>query len=537
VLLIACANLANLLLARGSARGTQAAVRLAMGATKMRLVRQSLTESLVLAVLGGAAGIFIAFAGVKLIVALAFHSAHFVPIDAKPSLAVLGFAFGMALVTGLLFGTAPAWFASRTNPAAVLHGAGRSTRDGRALPQKALVVVQATLSVVLLTGAGLLTRSLIKMEHQNFGFETDHRVSLRVNAPFSSYSPEKLDATYRALRQRLEQIPGVKRAAMGMYSPFTNNWDAMIARQGQGKVDVNGDNASSWDRVSAGYLELMGQRILRGRSISEQDTASTPNVAVVDEAFVKKFFKPGEEPIGTHFGMNDEQYSGMFEIVGVVRTANYTDPSGHWRMPLLFVPLAQRGHYNTAMSQMIEDRSHLIEAVVLELRGSMEGLEPQVRRAFAEVDSNLTLVTMRTMDQQVADRMDQERTVSQLTGLFGILALVLAAVGLYGVTAYGVERRTGEIGVRIALGANRAQVVAMVLRGAFVQILIGLVIGIPVSIGCARLIASQLYEVKGWDPVALGGSVAALALCALVASLVPARRAATINPVRALRVE
>jgi predicted permease len=406
------------------------------------------------------------------------------------------------------------------------------------LPQKSLVVVQATLSVVLLTGAGLLTRSLMKMEHQNFGFDTGHRVSLRVNAPFSSYSQERLDATYRALRERLRQIPGVQDAALAMYTPFTNNWDAMVARQGQGTIDVNGDNsASSWDRVSAGYLEMMGQRIVRGRSIREQDSASTPNIAVVDEAFVKKFFKPGEEPIGTHFGLNDAQYSGMYEIVGVVRTANYTDPSGHWRMPLLFLPLAQRAHYNTTMSQMIEDRSHLIEGVVLEMHGSMQGLEPQVRRAFAEVDSNLTLVSLRSMEQQVADRMDQERSVSQLTGLFGILALVLAAVGLYGVTAYGVERRTGEIGVRIALGADRAQVVGMVLRGAFAQILIGLAIGIPVSIGCARLIASQLYEVKGWDPVTLCGSVAALALCALLASLVPARRAATIDPVRALRAE
>ena len=250
----------------------------------------------------------------------------------------------MALVTGLLFGTAPAWFAARTNPAVVLHGAGRSTRDSRALPQKTLVVVQATLSVVLLTGAGLLTRSLMKMEHQNFGFETNHRVSLRVNAPFSSYSPEKLDATYRALQASgWSGFPASQGAALAMYTPFTNNWDAMIARQGQGTIDVNGDNGSSWDRVSAGYLEMMGQRIVRGRSITEQDTASTPNVAVVDEAFVKKFFKPGEEPIGTHFGMNDGQYSGMYEIVGVVRTANYTDPSGHWRMPLLFVPLAQRG--------------------------------------------------------------------------------------------------------------------------------------------------------------------------------------------------
>ncbi len=537
VLLIACANLANLLLARGTARGTQAAVRLAMGASKMRLVRQSLTESVVLAVLGGAAGVVVAFAGVKLIVLLAFHSAQFVPIDARPSAAVLGFAFGVSLVTGLLFGTAPAWFAARTDPAVVLHGAGRSTRDGRALPQKALVVVQATLSVVLLTGAGLLTRSLVKMEHQNFGFETEHRVSLRVNAPFSTYSPEKLDATYRALQARLERIPGVHSAALAMYTPFTNNWDAMIARQGQATIDVNADNVSSWDRVSPGYLEMMGQHILRGRSITEQDTAATPGVAVVDEAFVKKFFKPGEEPIGTHFGLNEVQYSGTYEIVGVVRTANYTDPSGHWRLPLLFVPLAQRAHYSSGMAQMIEDSSHQIGSVVLDMNGSMQGLEPQIRRAFGEVDSNLTLVTMRTMEEQVADRMDQERSVSQLTGLFGMLALVLAAVGLYGVTAYGVERRTGEIGVRIALGANRAQVVAMILRGAFVQILIGLAIGIPVSIGCARLIASQLYEVKGWDPVALGGSIAALALCALAASLVPARRAASINPVRALRAE
>jgi ABC-type antimicrobial peptide transport system permease subunit len=189
------------------------------------------------------------------------------------------------------------------------------------------------------------------------------------------------------------------------------------------------------------------------------------------------------------------------------------------------------------MSQMIEDRSHIIEGVVLDMRGSMAGLEPQVRRAFSEVDPNLTLVTVRTMEQQVADRMDQERSISQLTGLFGILALALAAVGLYGVTAYGVERRTGEIGLRIALGADRLNVVQIVLRGAFLQILLGLAIGIPVSIACARLIASELYEVKGWDPVALGGSVAALAVCALIASLVPARRAAMINPVRALRAE
>jgi predicted permease len=538
VLLIACANIANLLLARGSARRSHTAIRLALGASRRRLIRQSLTESLVLAVIGGVAGILVACLGVKLIVAMAFRSAQFVPIDATPSLPILGFALGVSLITGLLFGTAPAWFCSHAEPAEVLRGVNRSTSDRSSMSQKVLVVVQATMSVVLLTGAGLLTRSMQKMEHQNFGFETDHRINLSVNTPFSTYSPEKLDATYRALQQRLSRIPGVQSATLALYTPFTDNWGEVVVRQGEGMPNINDDSHnSSWDHVGPGYLEAMGQTIVRGRSITEQDTDATQKIAVVDESFVHKLFKNGEDPIGKHFGLDDVKNSGTYEIVGVVRTANYTDPSGHWRPSLFFVPLAQHVHYDDSMMQMVEDRSHLIESVVLQLHGSMEGLEPQIRAAFAEVDPNLTLVRMRTMQDQVAARLDQERTVAQLTGLFGILALVLAAVGLYGVTACGVARRTNEIGVRIALGANRASVVGMVLRGAFLQIMIGLLIGIPISIGCARLIASQLYQVKGWDPVVLGGSVVALAVCALIASVVPARRAASIDPVIALRVE
>jgi predicted permease len=376
------------------------------------------------------------------------------------------------------------------------------------------------------------------MEHQNFGFETDHRVNLSVNAPFSSYSPEKLDATYRSLQARLARIPGVESAAIAQYTPFTDNWGELIVRQGEGTPNVTDDSHNaSWDHVGPGYLELMGQTLLRGRTITDQDNAASEKVAVVDEAFVRKFFKKGEDPIGTRFGLTDVKNSGTFKIVGVVRTANYTDPAGHWRPPLFFVPLAQHVHYEDPMAQMIDDRTHTIESAVLKLRGTSDGLEPQVRQAFTEVDPNLTLVRIRTLDDQVAGRLDQERTVAQMTGLFGVLALVLAAVGLYGVTAYSVERRTGEIGVRIALGADRVSVIMMVLRGAFLQILIGLAIGIPASIGCARLIASQLYQVKGWDPAVLGGSVIALALCALLASIVPARRAASVNPVTALRVE
>jgi predicted permease len=543
VLLIACANIANLLLARGSARRPQTAVRLALGASRKRLIRQSLTESVVLSVMGGAAGILVACLGVKLIVAMAFRNANFVPIDASPSLPILGFAFAVSLLTGLLFGVAPAWFTSRAQPAEALRGINRTTRDSSSLPQKSLVVVQATLSLVLLAGAGLLTRSMQKMAHQNFGFETENRVNLSVNAPFAGYSPEKLDATYRALQDRLSRIPGVQSATLAQYTPFTDNWGELIVRQGHEIPNV-ADNSSgaSWDHVGPGYLEAMGQTIVRGRSITDQDTAATRKIAVVDEAFVRKFFKQGEDPIGTHFGITDVKNSGTYEIVGIVRTANYTDPSGHWRPPLFFVPLAQHVQYDDSMAQMIENRTHLIESVVLKLRDSQESsgmgeLEPQIRRALAEVDPNLTLIRMRSMQDQVAGRLDQQRTVAQLTGLFGILALVLAAVGLYGVTAYSVERRTNEIGVRIAMGANRISVVRLVLRGAFLQILIGLLIGIPASMGCARLIASQLYEVKGWDPLVLSGAIVSLAICALLASIIPARRAASINPVIALRVE
>jgi predicted permease len=539
VLLIACANVANLLMARGSARATHTAVRLALGASRRRLIRQWLTESLVLALAGGLLGIVVAFLGVKVIIALAFHHALYVPIDALPSLPVLGFAIGVSLLTGVLFGTVPAWIASRANPATALHGANRTTRDRSSLWQKSLVVLQAALSVVLLTGAGLLTRSMQKLEAQDFGFQMNGRVGVALYAPFAGYSPEKLNVTYRALQDRLKQIPGVQNAALALYLPLTNNWGMPIFRPGAEAPDLSHmeNILASWDRVSPGYLESMGQTLVRGRTITDQDTAATRNIAVIDEAFQKKYFKPDEDPIGQTFGGGDPLNDKMYEIVGVVHTANYTDPTGHWMPPHFFVPLSQHASYHDQMMQMIDERSHIIESAVLVIGGSMEGLEPQVRRAFSEVDPNLTLIRVRSMDQLVSDRLDQSRTVAQLTGLFGFLALILAAVGLYGVTAYAVERRTSEIGVRIALGADRITVVQLVLKGAFLQIVIGLIIGIPASIGCARLIAAQLYHVKGWDPLVLSGSVLALAVCALVASLVPARRAAAVNPVTALRVD
>ncbi len=258
MLLIACANIANLLLARGASRRAQTSVRLALGASRRRLIRQSLTESLVLSVLGGLAGIAVAYSGVRFIVALAFHSAHFVPIDATPSLPVLAFAFGLSVLTGAIFGTAPAWLTSHADPAEALRGANRSTRDSSSFSQKALVVVQATLSVVLLAGAGLLTRSLEKLQHQDFGYEIDNRVTISVTAPFSSYPQPKLDAMYRELQDRLSHIPGVQRAALALYTPLQDNWGEIVIREGHGMPNMEEEVGSSWDHVSPGYLEALG---------------------------------------------------------------------------------------------------------------------------------------------------------------------------------------------------------------------------------------------------------------------------------------
>jgi predicted permease len=535
VLLIACANIANLLLARGAARRPQTSVRLALGASRNRLIQQSLTESVVLSLLGGVAGIAVAFLGVKLIVGMAFRHARYVPVDATPSLPVLAFAFGLSLFTGVLFGTAPAWFSSHGNPVEALRGANRSTRDSATLPQRILVVMQAVLSIVLLAGAGLLTRSLRNLENQSFGFETDHRISIIMNQPPATYSEEQLDPLYRALLTRLTAIPGVERAALALYTPYIDNWGELVIPEGHGVPQFTENAGSSWDRVSAGYLETMGQPIVRGRTITQDDVATTRSVAVVSENFAKRFF-PDQDPIGKHFGLDLPQYSRSFEIVGVVHDAKYRDPGGPIR-PMFYAPLSQHITYDQTVMSLVDHRSNYVGGAVLQLRGSAMGMEAQIRKAFNEVDPNLTVINVQPMQQQVDADFDQRRTVAQMTGLFGALALLLAAVGLYGVTAYTVERRTSEIGVRMALGANRVDVVGLVLRGAFRQVIIGLAIGIPISIACGHLIAAQLYQVKSWDPLVLAGSIAALGSCAFIASVIPAERAASINPVEALRTE
>jgi predicted permease len=327
----------------------------------------------------------------------------------------------------------------------------------------------------------------------------------------------------------------VASAALALYTPYIDNWGELIIPEGHGVPQLDDNSGSSWDRVSTGYLETMGQPIVRGRSITDQDTATTRSIAVVSEAFAKRFF-PNQDPLGKHFGLDLPKYNTSFEIVGIVRDAKYRDPGGVPR-PMFYAPLAQHVVYDQPVLALIDHRSHYIGGAVLQLRGSAMGMESLIRKTFSEVDPNLTLINVQPMQDQVDSTFDQKRALAQMTGLFGLLALVLAAVGLYGVTAYTVERRTSEIGVRMALGADRSNVVRLVLRGAFRQVLIGLAIGVPISIACGHLIAAQLYQVKSWDPLVLAGSIAALGFCALIASVIPAQRAASINPVEALRTE
>ena len=538
VLLIACANVANLLLARGVARRSQTAVRLAVGASARQIVKLALVESVVLAIAGGIAGLVVASAAAELLLSLAFRSARFLPIDTTPSLMVLAFAFGISLLTGIIFGAAPAWFSTRTDPVEALRGAGRATSDRSSFTRKALLVVQATVSVVLVAGATMLARSLNKLEQQDFGYRIDGRVVVSLNQPPATYTLPQLAALYRRLEDRLNRLPGVRGSGLALYNPLTNNWGELILVEGHPEPKMDEEAGASWDRVSANYLQNFGVTLVRGRMFTEADNEDTAPVAIVNEAFVKRFFKSTEDPLDRRFGLDLPENVGTFRIVGIVRDAKFAGFAlNRPARPMFYVPLAQNVNYPNDLMQRIELMSHFIGGMMLVTDSPPGTLEPMLTRVLAEVDPDLTITSVRTMRQQVELSFDQERAVASLAGLFGVVALLLAAVGLYGVTAYTVAQRTNEIGLRMALGADRGNVIGLVLRGAFKRVIIGLILGIPLAIGAGRLIAAQLYGVEFWDPLALTIATGALALCALIAALIPAGRAASISPMSALRTE
>jgi len=537
VLLVACANVANLLLARGTTRKAETSIRMALGAARSRLIRQMLTESLLLGALGGLAGLAVAYAGTRMILALAFPESPNLPIAASPSLPVLGFAFLLSLITGVIFGIVPAWITSNANPAEALRGSNRSTRDRTSLPQKSLIVLQAALSLVLLAAAGLLTKSLGNLEHQNFGLQTANRYVIHIDPAGAGYTQEKLNPFYDELERQFSAIPGVQHVGLALYSTLEgNNWGEAVFVDGRPQPGPNDNIGSSWDRISPHFFETVGQPILRGRGILESDTSTSQMVAVVNQAFVKKFF-PKEDPIGRHFGDFEQKFSSRFEIVGVVADAKYTNPRDEIR-PMYFRPVTQAITGLTEPNEiMAEGRSLYINSITLHFQRPPQNVDALVRHTLANINSNLTILDLHPLDAQIADNFTQERLIARLATLFGALALILASVGLYGITSYQVARRTSEIGLRMALGANRSNVVRMVLREALIQASIGLAIGIPVAILAARAMADQLYQVRSWDPLSLAIAVAVLALSAALAGLIPARRASNIEPMIALRTD
>ena len=537
VLLIACANIANLVLVRGIARRVETSVRMALGAARARIAGQMLTESLVLACLGGAAGLLVAYAGAKLLLGLMFTQATVMPVDAAPSLPVIGFAFAASLLTGLIFGAAPAWISSKEHPANAMRGANRSTRDRSSLLQRSLVILQAALSVVLLIGAGLLGKSLNKLQHQNLGLEAENRVIVDMNPLKAGYKPEQLQGLYQQIEDKFHAMPGVEQVGLTLYTPLNGDiWSFYAYVQGQRAPNPGQDAGTLFNRASPEYFKAVGQQVLRGRTFTAADTATAPGVAVVNQAFVQKLFKHGEDPLGKRFGVIDIKNSGDFEIVGVVENTKYQSARDQ-PDAMFFAPMLQPGHMSPPKDL---DSSLYAGQFVLHLKAMTPDLEEQVRKTLASIDPNLAVDHYQTFEKQIEENFSGERMIARLTLLFGVLALVLAAVGLYGVTAYSVQRRTQEIGIRMALGSSRAQCCWQRVtrsnaadsgwtgdwntRGA-------------ACVRSIKSVQSQLYQVVGRDAGVIAAAVCTLAVAACIAGIIPARRAASIDPAKALRTE
>ena len=536
VLLVACANIANLLLVRGMSRRAELSIRSALGAQRSRIVRQLLTESVLLSGLGGLLGLAVSYLGAHALLALAFPSQQNMPVTASPSPLVIGFAFALSLATGVLFGLAPALMAARTQPVESLRANARTTAQGASILQRALVILQAALSLVLLVAAGLFAQSLNKAQNVDMKLDATNRYIVHINPQAAGYKNTEVEPLYQTIEDRFHALPGVVRVALSTYTPMEqNNWGSGVKVQGD--PDIN--KGASWVKGTAEYFDAVGTHVVMGRGFRLQDTMNAPAVAVVNQSFVKLFFGK-RNPIGHHFGNSGPGPAGRdgaHEIVGVVEDTTYT--SVYWPdHAMYFLPLTQRAGSSVDPEDTIDkDLSMYAGALIIQTSHPVSGMEKTVSDTLASINPNLSIVKFQTFQQQIDDRFVEERLIARLTSLFGLLALLLAAIGLYGVTSYTVVRRTPEIGIRMALGAARSRVIGSVMRGAMLQTIIGLAIGIPVAVFCVRYVKSQLFEITSVNVPVMSIAIGVLVVAAAIAGLIPARRAASIDPVRALRIE
>jgi predicted permease len=529
VLLVAAANIANLMLARALKDRPQAALRAALGAGRARLVWKALCESLTIALAGAVVGIAVAYGGAGLLLRLAFAPDAWVPVSAAPSTPALLFALAVSVFTAVLCGIAPAWMASRADPVDGLRGTGRHTGHHRQWAQKTLVIAQVAMSVVLLSLAAMLGQSLQNLQQKNFGFETRDRYLVYVNAKLVGYPQEQLVALFHQIEDRLRAIPGVRNVSGALYAPMSGYyWGREIQISGKRDQDAT---SSAWTRVTPAFFETLGNTIVRGRPINEADSANSQPVAVVNQAFARKYFG-SENPLGQRFGPSP--HANLYEVVGVASDMRYFADA--WEpIPMYFVPHAQTTHFDNPSLETREIWSQYFNTIVVWAPGAPPHLEEQLTRAIANF--GIAVYIAQPYADVIRVRYAEQNMVASVAWLFGSVGLLLAAVGLYGVAAYGVEQRRREIGVRTALGADSRSVVAMVLRGTLTQLGIGLALGIPAAIGIGHWVASQVYGVSPWNPTMLAAEVIVLGVAASIAAAVPARRAAGVDPLEALRSE
>jgi predicted permease len=523
VLLIACANIANLLLARAAARSSEMAIRLSIGANRRQLIGQLLTESLVLAVIGGLAGLLVSRWTLDLIFAMLPNEAAEtlqVSIDGT----VLLFAAAVTIATGLLFGLFPAWHSTNPNLLTTLKGQAGQPGGGKSAKwfRASLATVQIAISMALLVCAGLFTKSLVNVSRVELGMNVEHLATFGVSPQMNGYSPERSKQVFERLADDLSAQPGVTDVSASLVPALGgSNWGSSVSVEGF-KAGPDTDTHSNYNEIGPGYFRTMGIRLLAGREFTRSDTLGGPKVAIVNEAFARKF-NLGSNAVGKRMGTGGPNDKLDTEIVGLVKDAKYSEVKDEIP-PLFFRPYRQ---------------SERVGAMTFYVRtaGAPEQVIQTIQRLVATVDSNLPVENLRTMEQQVRDNVFLDRMISTMSAGFAVLATLLAAVGLYGVLAYTVAQRTREIGLRMALGAAPNRVRAMVLRQVGLMTLIGGVVGLIGAVWAGRAAKSILYQMEGYDPLVLAGSVVLLALVALGAGFIPAHRASRIDPMLALRYE
>jgi len=516
VLLIVCANVANLLLSRATARQKELSIRQSLGATRMRLIRQLLTESLLLAAIGGTLGILVGYWGAQLLPGTPGQATH---LDWP----VLGFVLALTCVTGIVFGIAPALRGSGMNVSTALKETSRSVVGSRSVLSKSLLIVQVAISLVLLVGAGLFLRTLHNLRQVEVGFDPQNLLLFRVNPQLNRYDEKQTLALYRQMMDRLGAVPGVRAVAMSspaLLSGSVNSTSIYVHGRSYPVTRDQLDNGINRLVISSNFFDVMGIPIVTGRALTDRDDQNAPKVAIINQAAARKYF-PNQNPVGQRFGSSPET-AGDIEIVGVLRDAKY-DSVRDQTPPTMYVTYLQ----NPRGFGVWEVRT----------AGNPTAVVGSIREALRQIDPNLPVMDVSTQIEQVERRLLQEKTFARAYSLFGALALLVASIGLFGLMSYSVARRTNEIGIRLALGAQRRDVLGMVMRESMMLVAGGVAIGLALAVAGGRLVATLLFGLPPTDPSTICLAIAVMVMVSGLAGYLPARRASRVDPMVALHYE